>query len=394
MKEDRSPVIIQQRFRDNGIVVLIPTFNNAKTILQVIENVRQYTNDILVVNDGSTDQTAELLKKAEGIEILSYSQNKGKGYALKMGMKHAFQKGYRYAITIDSDGQHFAEDLMSFLNEIEACPGSLLIGARNLMAENMPSKNSFANRFSNFWFWAETGSRLEDTQSGYRLYPLDFIGNTMFFTNRYEFEVEVIVRAAWKRIRVKNIPINVYYAPVGERISHFRPGPDFGRISILNTFLVLLAFLYYHPKRILDELSWSNVRQLVSKHLTNSKDSNKTIAVSIGLGIFCGIIPIWGYQMLAAGILAHSLKLNKVISVLSSNISIPPMVPFILYGSFATGAFLLNRPTDLSFQDITWELVGYNLIQYLLGSVSLAIVCGCISALFSFSILTLSRRRI
>ncbi|MEG1585794.1 MAG: DUF2062 domain-containing protein [Bacteroidales bacterium] len=394
MTEDISRITIRQRFRNNNIVVLIPTFNNERTVMQVIAQVRQYTDDILVVNDGSTDQTAELLKAAKGIDVISYSCNKGKGYALRTGMRHAFRKGYHYAITIDSDGQHFADDLLVFLDEIEANPDTLLIGSRNLTAQNMPSKNSFANRFSNFWFLVETGCRLSDTQSGFRLYPLDFVNNTRFFTNRYEFEVEVIVRASWQRIQVKNIPIKVYYPPVGERISHFRPGPDFGRISVLNTFLVLLAFLYFHPKRILTELSWHNVRQLVSKYLTNSQDSNKTIAISIGVGIFCGIIPLWGYQMIVAGLLAHSLKLNKVISVLSSNISIPPMVPFILYGSFVAGAFLLNRSIDFSLQDITWETVGYNLIQYVLGSIFLAVVCGCISALFSFSILTISRRNV
>ena len=181
-------------------VVLIPTYNNEKTLKQVIDSVRLYSPNIMVVNDGSTDSTAEILSKEEGIHIVSYENNRGKGYALKTGLREAINLGYKYAITIDSDGQHYADDIPVFINEIKENPKSLLVGARNLQAENMPSKNTFANKFSNFWYKVETGITLSDTQSGFRLYPLDFIKSTRFITRGYEFEVEVIVRAAWKVI--------------------------------------------------------------------------------------------------------------------------------------------------------------------------------------------------
>ena len=192
-------------------VVLIPTYNNEKTLKQVIDSVRLYSPNVMVVNDGSTDSTAEILSKEEGIHIVSYENNRGKGYALKTGLREAINLGYKYAITIDSDGQHYADDIPVFINEIKENPKSLLVGARNLQAENMPSKNTFANKFSNFWYKVETGITLSDTQSGFRLYPLDFIKSTRFITRGYEFEVEVIVRAAWKGLLVKNVPIKVFY---------------------------------------------------------------------------------------------------------------------------------------------------------------------------------------
>ncbi|MBA3704979.1 MAG: DUF2062 domain-containing protein, partial [Bacteroidetes bacterium] len=113
----------------------------------------------------------------------------------------------------------------------------------------MPKKNTFGNKFSNFWFHFQTGIALPDTQSGYRLYPIEKIKGTRYFTSKYEFEIEVMVKAAWRGINVITVPINVFYAHVEKRITHFRPFKDFIRISILNTWLTILALLWYKPIR-------------------------------------------------------------------------------------------------------------------------------------------------
>ena len=136
--------------------------------------------------------------------------------------------------------------IQTYIDRVQE-PDTLFVGARNLKAKNMPGANSFANRFSNFWYMVDTGKRMSDTQSGYRLYPLEKLGKMHFLTGRYEFEVEIIVRAAWNRIPVKNIPIRVWYAPKEERVSHFKPLRDFGRISLLNTGLFLWAILIHYP---------------------------------------------------------------------------------------------------------------------------------------------------
>lgn len=368
-------------------VVIMPTYNNAGTIATVISDVKAFTDDVIVVNDGSTDDTKNILSSIEDIKVIDYPNNKGKGYALKLGLKKAYEWGYRYAITIDSDGQHYADDIPTFIDKIEEKPDSLLIGARNLTAENMPSKNTFANRFSNFWYKVETGQELSDTQSGFRLYPLDKLQKIYFITRRYEFEVEIIVRAAWRGVNVENVPIKVYYPPVEERVSHFRPLQDFTRISILNTVLVLYALLLYYPWKFLRALTWTNIKNFIDKQILHSKDTNLQMAAAMGWGVFCGIIPLWGYQMVFAGVSAHFMKLNKIVAVVFSNISIPPMIPFILYGSMVAGAWILNIDNIFSIDNISLQSVGQSINQYLIGSIVLATISGVV--VFTLSLLAM-----
>ncbi len=374
-------------------VVVMPTYNNAGTIAQVIDDVKKYSDDVIVVNDGSTDETAFILSSIKDIKVIDYPKNKGKGYALKLGLAKAYEWGYRYAITIDSDGQHYADDIPVFIDKIEEKPDSLLIGARNLTADNMPSKNTFANKFSNFWYKVETGEKLSDTQSGFRLYPLDKLQKIHFLTRRYEFEVEIIVRAAWRGVNVENVPIKVYYPPVEERVSHFRPLQDFTRISILNTVLVLYAFLFYYPWKFLRMLTWENIKKFIDRHIVHSPDSNMRMAAAMGWGIFCGIVPIWGYQMVVAGVTAHFLKLNKVVAIVFSNISIPPMIPFILYGSMVAGAWALGMDNIFSIENISLDNVFESVAQYVIGSLMLAIVSGITVFLISFLLMVLCKRK-
>ena len=374
-------------------VVLIPTYNNAGTIAKVIADVKEYSADIIVVNDGSADDTKNILASIENIKVIDYPNNKGKGYALKLGLQKAYEWGYRYAITIDSDGQHYADDIPTFLDKIEEKPDSLLIGARNLAADNMPSRNTFANKFSNFWYKVETGKTLSDTQSGYRLYPLEKLQNIHFITRRYEFEVEIIVRAAWRGVNVENIPIKVYYPPVEERVSHFRPLQDFTRISILNTVLVLYAFLFYYPWKFVRLLTPTNIKNFINKQVLHSKDSNAKMAAAMGWGVFCGVIPIWGYQMVFAGLSAHFMKLNKVVAMVFSNISIPPMIPFLLYGSVVLGALVLGVENAFTLDGITFETVAQSLTQYIVGSVALAIILGLLVFIISLLAMIICKRR-
>lgn len=380
------------KISDLKCVIIIPTYNNAGTIAQVIADVKIYSHNIIVVNDGSTDNTTNIISNITDIHIISYTKNKGKGYALRTGLAKAYELGYEYAITIDSDGQHFADDIPLFIHRIIEKPGSLLIGARNLEADNMPSKNSFANRFSNFWYKVETGHTLADTQSGFRLYPLKPLHNIKLITRRYEFEVEIIVRAAWRGINVENIPIKIFYAPQGQRITHFRPLQDFTRISILNTILVLCALLFYYPWRFTKALTRNNIKKFISNNITNSADSNLRLSAAIGWGMFCGIIPIWGYQMIFAIFSAHILKLNKLITIAFSNISIPPMIPFILYGSMVLGAWILRIDNTFSFHNITLETIGLGLWQYIVGSIALASIVAILGATISFCIMSICNR--
>lgn len=377
-----------------GIVVVIPTYNNCKTIGQVVADVKQYANHIIVVNDGSTDDTAQILSKIDGIEILTHERNRGKGTALKNGLCKAKADGFRYAITIDSDGQHFASDIPTFVNEIEQTPDNLLVGSRNIQADNMPGKNTFANKFSNFWFKVETGINLPDTQSGYRLYPIQLMNiEKRYYTAKYEFELEALVFASWCGVAVRNIPVHVYYPPEGERVSHFRPGRDFTRISILNTILVLIALLWIYPRNFCRKFTRENIKRFIDNNITHSPDSNARLTAAIMLGIFMGIIPIWGYQMIVAFAIAHLLKLNKILTLVASNISIPPMLPFLIYGSYYTGCKVLQVPIELTLSNITLESVKHSLLPYIVGSIVFAALCSVVVGAVTLGLLTVFRRK-
>lgn len=380
------------RLEQLGVVVIIPTYNNAGTIAHVVRGVSGYSRHIWVVNDGSTDETADILRGYPEIKVITYPRNRGKGFALKTGLREATAQGFHYALTIDSDGQHFPDDIPVFIREIEKQPDTLLIGARDLTSDNMPGKNTFANRFSNFWFRLETGIALQDTQSGYRLYPLQKLQNIRYFTTGYEFELEIMVRAAWRRVPVKNVAINVYYPPQAERVSHFRPFRDFSRISVLNSVFVLIAFFGFWPLSFFRGLTRKNIRRFFRENITDSEDSNRKITFAIMLGLFMGIFPVWGYQMILAVVLAHFLRLNKVITLVFSNISIPPMIPFLLYGSYAMGGWLLGQPLTLQLHDVTFEVLKESLWQYLAGSVLLAGVCSLAGGVLAFLLLTLFRK--
>ena len=218
---------VRENFNTYRVCVIIPTYNNAVTLQKVIEEVSIYTNNIIVVNDGSSDDSLAIIKKFPSVHLVSYPDNVGKGWALRQGFAAAINLKYQYAITIDSDGQHFAYDLPTFINQLMQEPHTVIIGARNMKQSSVPGGSSFGNKFSNFWFKVETGINIPDTQSGYRLYPLEPIKTMRFFTRKYEFEIEVLVRLAWKGIKVVSVPVTVYYAPKEERISHFRPYKDF-----------------------------------------------------------------------------------------------------------------------------------------------------------------------
>ena len=345
-----------------------------------------------MVNDGSTDNTLEILHSIPDIRVVSYPNNRGKGNALQTGIKAALEAGFRYAITIDSDGQHFTEDIPLFVEKIKENPDSFIVGRRNLEQENMPGKNTFANKFSNFWFKLETGVNLEDTQCGFRLYPIKKLEKMHFLTGRYEFELEVLVRAAWKGIPLIPLQIKVYYAPEEERVSHFRPLRDFTRISFLNAFLVIIAFLWIKPFAFFRSLTKENIKAFFRKNFTESPDSNLRLAFAAGFGVFMGIIPIWGYQMLAAFALAHWMKLNKWIVLVFSNISIPPMIPFILFGSYVAGGILLGNSVLPQFHHISFEVVAADLLQYLLGSVVFALICGVLTWMGTFLVLSFFRK--
>ncbi len=376
----------KQKFRELRCCVLIPTYNNSTTIAQVIKDVLEYSDDVCVVNDGSTDNTLEILSQFPQIKLHTYPKNAGKGWALREGFKFALKNGYDYVITLDSDGQHFADDLPTMLDALEKNGNAIVIGARNMNQSSVPGKSSFGNKFSTFWFTLETGISVPDTQSGYRLYPVKALEGIRFFTYKYEFEIEVIVRGAWSGLDVIAVPVKVYYPPAEERISHFRPFKDFSRISVLNTVLVFWTFAWIKPRIFFRHIKKNDWRKLLEEHLLRSHETPAVKAWSMALGVFFGITPFWGFQIWFVILFAWLFKLNKGLSIIASNISVPPMIPFIVLVSYQAGGIWFGK-NAMSFnfsEHLKPEMFGKNFLQYVVGSFTLAAIVAIITWIVTY----------
>ncbi|MCE7056457.1 DUF2062 domain-containing protein [Algoriphagus sp. AGSA1] len=366
------------------ICIIIPTYNNAGTLRTVLSEVLVVSKDLLVVNDGSTDETEDILKGFPGLDYLSFPANQGKGMALRKGFEHAYHQGFDYAITLDSDGQHEPGNILDLLAQLEHLEEeTVLMGSRNMRQDGIPKKSSFGNSFSNFWFWVDTGIKLSDTQTGFRAYPLAAISEKKWFTRKFEFEIEVIVRLAWEGIPVREVPVRVNYPE--DRVSHFRPFTDFARISVLNTVLFVLALVYYAPKRLFFTKGERNIFTQIRREFQRHQDDPIHMAGSVGLGLFFGVFPIWGFQMIAAFFVASLLKLNRVLVLTFSNISLPPLIPVIILSSYFFGSFFVKEKVLIpDFAEITMETIYLQLHQYLVGAVILSCVLAVVGFCFTY----------
>ena len=374
----------KKKFRQHKCCVIVATYNNENTLKSIINNLLKFTDNIIAIDDGSTDSTSRILKEFKNIHILTNNKNSGKGYSLKKGMNYAKSIGLKYAITIDSDGQHYTKDIPKFLEEIKIKSNNniIIIGSRDMNKVSVPFGSRFGNNFSNFWFNFQTNIKLKDTQSGYRLYPLNVIEDVNLITNRYEFEIEILVKSAWKGIEIKNIPINVSYKK--NRVSHFRPFIDFLRISIINIWLVIYALLYIKPRDFVRNFRKKNIKKFIYEDILENTDSSLKKAVSISLGIFIGLTPFWGYQTLIVLFLAVIFKLNKVLAFTFSNISIPPLIPIIIYSSINIGKFIVGDSNYNNSDNTIYMEIQGNLYLYLIGSFTLAFFFSIIIGLISY----------
>ena len=235
---------------------VIPTYNNARTVADIVRRTLAVCPQVIVVNDGSTDDTLAVLEPLKDkIQLITYSRNRGKGHALRLGLEAARKAGYDYAATVDSDGQHRPEEIPALVAAATS-DNTLVVGSRNIQADGMPAGNTFANRFSNFWFRLQTGISLPDTQTGFRLYPLHHLPCLGMLTARYESELELLVFSAWRGVKLVPVGISVVYPD--DRVTHFRPFWDFFRISLLNSVLCILALVYGYPRMLLTKLITHN----------------------------------------------------------------------------------------------------------------------------------------
>lgn len=223
--------------------ILIPVYNHADGIAGVVEGARSLGLPIVVIDDGSTDGTAARIDGIAGITVIRHNENRGKGAALLTGFDALAGKA-DWAVTLDADGQHDPADVPAMIAAIPAGQRAFIIGRREgMVGGDVPWTSRFGRKFSNFWVRCAGGPLLTDTQSGMRIYPLPEAAKLGVRARRFQFEVEILVRAGWAGIAVVEAPVGVSYRPGMKRISHFRPFVDFCRNSETFSRLIFLRII-------------------------------------------------------------------------------------------------------------------------------------------------------
>ena len=378
-----------------NICVVIPVFNHGLTVGRVAREAKDYF-PVIVVNDGSTDDTAKILAAESGIVVVTLPRNQGKGDALRAGFIAAEKRGFTHAITIDADGQHATRELPLFAAASRKQPAAFIIGVRDLAREKAPRGRRLTNRISTFWFKVETGVALADTQCGYRSYPLPTINRLRIKSQHYAYELEIMVKAAWAGIPLVAQPVSADYAAATSRLSHFDPWRDMVRISTLHSRLSIQSFcvpallrkisatgeLHHLPRG-------ARVKTILRLLFSEYTDTPARLAFAVGLGFFCGIAPIWGFQIITAAALAHKLRLNKAIAVTASNISFPPVAPFIMAAGLLLGHYL-HTGALLQFNATTLlHEIPARLAEWFFGSLALGILAGIAGTIFTWLVSSL-----
>ena len=229
-------------------VIVIPAYNHGTQVRGVVEKCLHLGLPVIVVDDGSTDATSSVLASLSGVTVIHHKENQGKGTSLLTGFAASLPFA-DWAITIDADGQHDPEDILSLMQAVPEGQRPVVIGKRVGMGHgNVPWTSRWGKRFANFWVWTSCGRWLSDSQSGFRIYPLPETLHLGTRAKRYQFEVEVLVRAVWFGIPIVEAPVHAIYGAPEERISHFRPWLDFWRNT--RTFARLIAMRILVPSRL------------------------------------------------------------------------------------------------------------------------------------------------
>jgi glycosyltransferase involved in cell wall biosynthesis len=329
-------------------LIVIPVYNHAGTLREVVTRALDVCGDVLVVDDGSTDGSEEVLKDLP-VRFIRHPQNRGKGVAILTAAHEARRLGMSHIITIDADGQHDPANVSRFLPVIRENPLAIVVGKRIFNGETVPFSSRFGRSFSNFWLRVETGYSLKDTQSGFRAYPVVILEWLKLYEKRYSFEIEVLVKAAWAWITLKEVDISVHYPEPSKRISHFRPFMDNLALTVLNTRLTIRAILPIPQRHFIEAKDAAEKVTILHpvkslKILLGKNISPKQLATSGGLGVFLGALPLIACQSLVILMTANYFRLNKYAALGTSQLCNPPIVPalcievgyFIRHGRFLT----------------------------------------------------------
>lgn len=378
------------------ILIVIPLYNHAQTVRAVVEKALRFHDQLLVVDDGSSDAGATVLEGLD-VRVLRHPENRGKGAALRTALLEAERLGFSHIVTLDADGQHYPEDLAKFFAAIEADPSGIAVGKRDFEQTTIPGSSRFGRKFSNFWLRVQTGKSLADTQSGFRAYPVKIVLGLPLHETHYSFEIEVLVRAAWAGVALHDVDIRVFYPPAQERISHFRGFMDNFRLTLLNTKLTFRSVAPWPHRKLVEggEVETKitimhplrSIRALLSENATPAQ-----LAAAGALGIFLGALPLLAAHTIVILLLAGFFRLNKVAAVGASQLCMPPFVPGLC---IEVGYFMRNGSflTEISLETLGYQALD-RLYEWLLGSLLLGPLLALLVGLVIYQLASMLSREL
>ena len=341
-------------------VVIAPSYNNARTLADVLTRIAALDLPIILVNDGCTDATNHVFAAWErqnpmvDARMIRHRHNRGKAAALRTGFAAAMDEGYSHAITIDTDGQHDPERIADLLEVSREEPLAYVLGVRDVRHADYPARSRLGRRLSNLLIRIESGLKVSDSQCGLRIYPLDLIRTVHCRAGRFGYESEMITRAAWAGCPIREVPVNTRYLPPGQRVSHFNPWLDTSLGIVMHLRLVLremspLPSRRYHaaelPPRerlsIRSLLRWLNPLRAWRELRNGGTDPNE-FAAALSLGVFIANLPIYPCQTVACLYLARRLHLNPLAVLAGSQISTPPISAVLIAAALCAGHLVLH----------------------------------------------------
>jgi glycosyltransferase involved in cell wall biosynthesis len=406
-----------------GYCVLIPTYNNRQTVRRIVESSLEVAGTVIVVDDGCTDGTTDELAELP-IVLLRHRRNRGKGAALRTGFRRAHELGYTHTVTLDSDGQHYPEEIPRLVEASRENPDAIVIGARDMSGEHVPKSSSFGRMFSNYWLKVATGIEVGDSQSGFRVYPLRHVTRVGTMFRKFTYECEVIIRMAWGGCAIVNVPVRVHYPPKAERVTHFHPFWDNVRFSCLYLYMNFSYLLIPVPhKRLVPRPAaerglrgwWNRMLSLADlpqeltrggpikrfralvRYLVREKNTPGELGLAVGIGAFIGCSPWIGFHWVLALYAATRVHLNRIACIAATNVSFGPLTAVIAIASIWLGKLLLGqslwipRTTDWqTLSQFAWQSLG----AWALGSAIFGLVAAFATGLGTlYGVRALRRRK-
>lgn len=377
-------------------VVVIPTYNNANTLMDVIRRTEAGDIPIIVVDDGSTDQTPALLAAWGGNgSVVTHEQNSGKASALKTGFSIAKERGFTHAITLDSDGQLAPEEVGDFVEAARSHPMDFIIGNRNDLSDDYPSRSRIGRRLQNLAVRVECGATVGDTLCGYRAYPLAMFDVVRARAGGFAFEIETVTRAVWAGFKIRSIPIRCRYFPVGERVSHYRFVRDWTHALLVHIYLLFRRLSPWPVRRAPHAARWNKISAayMTSKLLcwlrpdvlwTQIRSSHLERAVvggSVGLGVFAACLPAFGIQIVIGLYCALRLYTGSFLSLgIGLLVLISPIGMALHIASFWVGHIILlgliPLPVDVATALTPAGISVTIVLRWLIGGIILGGVLG------------------